>query len=550
MNIKEELRKLLKGKNSPFLFIGSGFSMRYAGTPTWVNLLEEIAGLVNLEYGYYAPGGRTLPQVASALSEPVREEWWNGTALEGYIDNAGDKNIGRGEQSALKYIACQIIESRVKNSGFCNRDILDPILQEELTQFSTINVPGIITTNYDSLLDSIFPGYSVYVGQNEMLMSPIQGVGEIYKIHGSVSNHESLVLTQEDYNNFAERDSYLTSKILTMFVENPIIFIGYSISDDNIKNILSSIVTCLEGHPDSSKIYELQNQLIFIRWSQADEESRDTYRISVGKHDLQIPCLNVSNYVDVYSYLSETKQKVPAPVMRLFKNQLYELATEHDPGAKIASINIEDLEKRIEEKQDIDLEFIVGIGVREKYLANTGLHEVRSSQFIHDYLWGSDIQWDIKQQIEYISDRKRLNAWLPVCRYLYNLTEDEFESIISLSENKDLEDNIKGRLIRVKGKIISTQNILKELKGKNYLDILSKETYKIGGSSRKISYENRLNAIFNLRMSDIPIEDFEKYIREIWNDLKNPTLKARSVCFLDYLKYSDSLIVRRLLSKE
>lgn len=550
MNIKEELRKLLKGKNSPFLFIGSGFSMRYAGTPTWVNLLEEIAGLVNLEYGYYAPGGRTLPQVASALSEPVREEWWNGTALEGYIDNAGDKNIGRGEQSALKYIACQIIESRVKNSGFCNRDILDPILQEELTQFSTINVPGIITTNYDSLLDSIFPGYSVYVGQNEMLMSPIQGVGEIYKIHGSVSNHESLVLTQEDYNNFAERDSYLTSKILTMFVENPIIFIGYSISDDNIKNILSSIVTCLEGHPDSSKIYELQNQLIFIRWSQTDEESRDTYRISVGKHDLQIPCLNVSNYVDVYSYLSETKQKVPAPVMRLFKNQLYELATEHDPGAKIASINIEDLEKRIEEKQDIDLEFIVGIGVREKYLANTGLHEVRSSQFIHDYLWGSDIQWDIKQQIEYISDRKRLNAWLPVCRYLYNLTEDEFESIISLSENKDLEDNIKGRLIRVKGKIISTQNILKELKGKNYLDILSKETYKIGGSSRKISYENRLNAIFNLRMSDIPIEDFEKYIREIWNDLKNPTLKARSVCFLDYLKYSDSLIVRRLLSKE
>ena len=550
MNIKEELRKLLKGKNSPFLFIGSGFSMRYAGTPTWVNLLEEIAGLVNLEYGYYAPGGRTLPQVASALSEPVREEWWNGTALEGYIDNAGDKNIGRGEQSALKYIACQIIESRVKNSGFCNRDILDPILQEELTQFSTINVPGIITTNYDSLLDSIFPGYSVYVGQNEMLMSPIQGVGEIYKIHGSVSNHESLVLTQEDYNNFAERDSYLTSKILTMFVENPIIFIGYSISDDNIKNILSSIVTCLEGHPDSSKIYELQNQLIFIRWSQTDEESRDTYRISVGKHDLQIPCLNVSNYVDVYSYLSETKQKVPAPVMRLFKNQLYELATEHDPGAKIASINIEDLEKRIEEKQDIDLEFIVGIGVREKYLANTGLHEVRSSQFIHDYLWGSDIQWDIKQQIEYISDRKRLNAWLPVCRYLYNLTEDEFESIISLSENKDLEDNIKGRLIRVKGKIISTQNILKELKGKNYLDILSKETYKIGGPSRKISYENRLNAIFNLRMSDIPIEDFEKYIREIWNDLKNPTLKARSVCFLDYLKYSDSLIVRRLLSKE
>lgn len=156
MNIKEELRKLLKGKNSPFLFIGSGFSMRYAGTPTWVNLLEEIAGMVNLEYGYYAPGGRTLPQVASALSEPVREEWWNGTALEGYIDNAGDKNIGRGEQSALKYIACQIIESRVKNSGFCNRDILDPILQEELTQFSTINVPGIITTNYDSLLDSIF----------------------------------------------------------------------------------------------------------------------------------------------------------------------------------------------------------------------------------------------------------------------------------------------------------------------------------------------------------------------------------------------------------
>lgn len=405
MDIKEELRKLLKGKNSPFLFIGSGFSMRYAGTPTWEALLKEIANLSGLEYGYYAPNGEELPQVASALSERVREEWWNGTALEKYINNAGGKDIGRGEQSALKYIACQIIENRVKNSGFCNRDTLDPILQEELTQFSTINVPGIITTNYDSLLDTIFPGYSVYVGQNEMLMSPIQGVGEIYKIHGSVSNYESLVLTKEDYKKFDDRGAYLTSKILTMFVENPIIFIGYSISDPNIKKILSSIIICLEGHPDSAKIYDLQNQLIFIRWSKSGNESREIYRISVGKHDLQIPCINVSNYIDLYSYLSETKQKVSAPVMRLFKNQLYELATEHDPSSKIASIDIEELEKRIEKNQDIDLEFIVGIGVREKYLANTGLHEVKSSQFIHEYLWGSKIQWGAKQRIEYVSDK-------------------------------------------------------------------------------------------------------------------------------------------------
>lgn len=543
MDIKEELRKLLKGKNSPFLFIGSGFSMRYAGTPTWEALLKEIANLSGLEYGYYAPNGEELPQVASALSERVREEWWNGTALEKYINNAGGKDIGRGEQSALKYIACQIIENRVKNSGFCNRDTLDPILQEELTQFSTINVPGIITTNYDSLLDTIFPGYSVYVGQNEMLMSPIQGVGEIYKIHGSVSNYESLVLTKEDYKKFDDRGAYLTSKILTMFVENPIIFIGYSISDPNIKKILSSIIICLEGHPDSAKIYDLQNQLIFIRWSKSGNESREIYRISVGKHDLQIPCINVSNYIDLYSYLSETKQKVSAPVMRLFKNQLYELATEHDPSSKIASIDIEELEKRIEKNQDIDLEFIVGIGVREKYLANTGLHEVKSSQFIHEYLWGSKIQWGAKQRIEYVSDKKRLRAWMPIHKYLAEITEEDLNDLLTRSASKDIKKNIQERITRVKTKIssASTRKFFQEKISTSELTFENIINYNMQDNS-KISYESRLNAIFKLEKNNINSDEFEKYLRDIWDDLPNKpaTLKAKAVCFLDYLKYSDS----------
>lgn len=95
-----------------------------------------------------------------------------------------------------------------------------------------------------------------------MIFSSTYSVGEIYKIHGSFEKPQSMILTEQDYEGFDKKNPYLAAKLITIFIEHPIVFLGYSISDTNIQEILQSIVNCL----DNDNIEKLQNNLIFVEW--------------------------------------------------------------------------------------------------------------------------------------------------------------------------------------------------------------------------------------------------------------------------------------------
>lgn len=88
----------------------------------------------------------------------------------------------------------------------------------------------------------------------------MQGIAEIYKIHGSVQNPESIVINKADYQKFYDKGKYLAAKLMTIFMEYPIIFIGYSISDSDIQAILSDVVECLP----LDKIETLQKRFILL----------------------------------------------------------------------------------------------------------------------------------------------------------------------------------------------------------------------------------------------------------------------------------------------
>ena len=62
-----------------------------------------------------------------------------------------------------------------------------------------------------------------------------------------LANNQSKVINEKDYKEFKEKREYLAAKLLTIFMEYPIIFMGYSISDTNIRDILSSIVKCMSN---------------------------------------------------------------------------------------------------------------------------------------------------------------------------------------------------------------------------------------------------------------------------------------------------------------
>lgn len=56
-----------------------------------------------------------------------------------------------------------------------------------------------------------------------MLSNPY---GAVCKIHGSFNDPGSIIITEEDYEKFNTRHELIRAQLLSLFIHNPIIFMG------------------------------------------------------------------------------------------------------------------------------------------------------------------------------------------------------------------------------------------------------------------------------------------------------------------------------------
>ena len=74
---KEEFVSILKErKGAPFLFLGSGFSRHYLGTPQWNGILQMFAPHKLAQY-YSKLNTDSLIKVATEIAKDVTDEFWN-----------------------------------------------------------------------------------------------------------------------------------------------------------------------------------------------------------------------------------------------------------------------------------------------------------------------------------------------------------------------------------------------------------------------------------------------------------------------------------------
>lgn len=125
---------------------------------------------------------------------------------------------------------------------------------------------AIITTNYDKFFEVVMDEFIPIVG-DQVIYNKHFAIGEINKIHGCVSDPASMILTAEDYERFEERSKYLSARLLTYFVEHPLVFFGYSAVDPNIKTILFNIGQIL-GVKES-----LIENIFFVDWRSEIKET-------------------------------------------------------------------------------------------------------------------------------------------------------------------------------------------------------------------------------------------------------------------------------------
>ncbi len=168
---------------------------------------------------------------------------------------------------------------------------------------------------------------------NSILLS--NPYGSVYKIHGCVSAPSELTITEEDYNYFDSKYELIRAQLLSLFIHNPVIFIGYSISDRNIQQILKTIFSYV---PTNSVLAnKIRNNFLLV------EYEPDSNSTTISEHDIYIGSgttirinkIKTDNYISIFSSLSNLILPVSAMDIRKVQKVWNEIKSGGDIEVKI-----------------------------------------------------------------------------------------------------------------------------------------------------------------------------------------------------------------------
>ncbi|MFJ7371015.1 SIR2 family NAD-dependent protein deacylase [Lysinibacillus sp. NPDC098008] len=192
--------------NDVVLWVGAGFSL-YAGMPN-ANKLRDLIIEHSAEEDKRYFENKNLADVAST-----------------FID------IRRGSKNELYQLLQSVID--IEPTSLMYHQLLAEIPQIDL----------IVTTNYDKLFEEAY-GRDISTIVTDLHLPLATKRTKLYKIHGDIHMPDTMVLTNEDYTNFfRNQDKPLWNKIKTLLAEKTIIFLGYSLADQNIQYLFDNVIS-------------------------------------------------------------------------------------------------------------------------------------------------------------------------------------------------------------------------------------------------------------------------------------------------------------------
>lgn len=509
---KEDLIKSLKNANkAPFLFLGSGFARHYIGTPTWEDLLEKFSSKPLNQYKSML-NTTSLPRIAAEISKDLTKDFWELPNDDNFFLKY--KNEVGNQSSILK----------IKIANFLKEMSLKEFphsYDEELKLLANLNIDGIITTNWDDTIERIFPKYKTFIGQKELLCSSIFCVGEIYKIHGTFRDPESMVLTVDDYSDFKEKYPYLVAKLITIFVEHPVVFIGYSMSDPNIQDILRFVVKCL----DEKSFKKIQANLIFVEWEPGmDDVMVEKYIISM-KDNTPLPVIRIQTgkFKLVYEILGYYERKIPADVLREYKKQFYDIVVSEKPERKIYALS----DTKVD--MDSEIQVVYGFGAIGKYMSANGYIGLGPVDIMRDVVRDEnayDALNVLTKSIPWIIKRSP-TIYIPIYKYL---------SSVGIKNDNDYKNSpLKLTYSLRKGcDFCAYESFTNKDKNMSFADAI--KTYTGNDTWKAVA----LIPFLRLKQEDLP--NVSLFINENMNDFlvksnTYSTFMRKLICFYDWKKY-------------
>ena len=326
----------------PALIIGSGISLRYLeGSKDWVGLLKALAtrmGMSNGDFLAYESGAKLefnknkisdgltthLPYLCYDLEKYLIDSFKNKTLnASEFFTEEEYKQYEEGMDSLKILAASEVQNYKLRTDDKCLGEI-------ELFRKIANVIPCVITTNYDDFLEKeIFQGkFAVYSDVSDYYDPESQGIGEIYKIHGTANNPNSMILNVEDYKSFEKKSAIVSANIMSVLCDYPVLIMGYSLEDPDIRAILNDIASALSPN----KLAKFESRIIFVSYKPGENDLM-IKPYSFGEHGnrLTIRSIETDNFESIFKELSCMEPSTSPSMLRKLRKLVKKIVISTKP---------------------------------------------------------------------------------------------------------------------------------------------------------------------------------------------------------------------------
>lgn len=487
--------------NHPILFVGTGMSLRYLKHSfTWDALLRHISfeltgnneKYLDLKAKHYKNSKYNYDEIATTLEVDFNvtlEKDRNGKFKE--INDEFYKNM----ENEINISRFKIYLSKLFDNIEISSDMSD-----EIVEFKKVrkNIGSVITTNYDKFIETVFD-FNPLIGNDILLSNPY---GSVYKIHGCVSSADKIIITSEDYNKFEQKYELIRAQLLSLFIHNPIVFMGYSIGDENIRSILKTIFTYVPS--DSHLAEKIKSNFLLVEYEK-ESLSNDVYEHDININEfttIRVNKIKTDNFIEIYKAFASMQLSVSAMDVRKVQNvvkQIYE-------GGSIKVSITEDIDDLSNDNK------VLAIGTLKtiNYVYQT------TAEMMVNYF--NIIEEENVQLLELINKQTiQSSQYFPV--YAFSKINPNIEKANRLKQNQKskIDDFLENVHENCKTAHLSIYEII---------------------SDGTVSKSNEINSItYAILESQINLIEVEEYLKNFSD--KKSTNYRKILCAYDYMKYNN-----------
>ncbi|MGU3290208.1 SIR2 family protein [Acinetobacter radioresistens] len=498
-------------RNHPILFLGTGFSLRYlTQSYTWYDLLKKISDdlygdprkFLDLVDNCYVDGKSSLELVAERLESNFNQLSADDPRFED-VNNIFYEYMAKNiRYSRFKIYICKLLEN-ISEKEEMSSELAELVKARK-------NIGSILTTNYDLYVEKLFK-FSPLIGNKILLSNPY---GSIYKIHGCVSDASSMIITRADYDIFAQKYELIKAQILSLFMHNPIVFIGYSLGDENIRGLLKTIFSYVDINSEQAQ--KIRRNFLLV------EYDKNNILTEVVEHDIDIENIGIirinkvktDNFSAIYKEISNLILHVSAMDIRKVQNVYHEILK----GEKGISVTI------TEDIGDLNNnEMVLAIGAKD----NIKYEFKKIDELFKEYF--DILEEENKAIVEVINKHEILKGKRVFPIYGFSSISNKIDKVDELKKLQldKIKDHYRSSIFNNFNEEIAKYNTVQSI---NDLPDCS-------------NHRRQCLLFWNLYNGYIELEDVEKYLKSLNSEQLKATSIKKLFCLYDYKKYGELTVV-------